>query len=193
MKKTSYKDIFMLIIFILSITLLCVTGIACEYNEVQNANVYILGHDCVDSGGHCDINYEDSQYATLIETGMERWNEHKDVLRKESAFVLEDVLITDVYDRTVSWYGITYSLRDEDGEYTGKGIINYNAYYLNHTDWSDTNVLHTIMHELGHTLGLNENEDGWNTSVMCQGKLTNTTLSPDDKASFNAAAELYKE
>lgn len=55
---------------------------------------------------------------------------------------------------------------------------------------------HTIMHELGHALGLNENRLSTDTeklgNVMQQGGLAyGTSLSLDDKASYKSASAKY--
>lgn len=60
------------------------------------AQAYVQTWDLVDSGKHLDYD-GNSTYMSYINTGAATWNAYKSgVIRKDSAFVVEDVYVSDV-------------------------------------------------------------------------------------------------
>jgi hypothetical protein len=152
----------------------------------QAATVQIIPfypYDLVDSGKHCDWDARGSIYQDIVIAGASVWNAYKPgVFRPDSIFVIQDVLIED----------INRPGNDTAGEtLLGKAKIEYNKAYLSSSSYSAAQRKKTVMHELGHALGLHENNGGLSTNVMRQGQLSNITLSADDKASYDAAYARY--
>ncbi len=74
--------------------------------------------------------------------------------------------------------------------------IELNLYFFSSEEFRKDNrlVRNTILHELGHALGLGhqtENTGGSEKDIMWKDTTTSTTLSKNDKASFDAAAKRY--
>lgn len=139
-------------------------------------------YDLVDSGKHCDWDANQSKYEHLVSAGASTWNSYRSVFRRDTISVIQDVRITDVNRAGNGWSGAT-SL--------GMGSIQLNKAYMDRSDWSDSNRRHTVYHELGHALGLGENNNGLEITIMRQGKLENINLTIDDVASFDAAYARY--
>lgn len=105
------------------------------------AQAYVQTWDLVDSGKHLDYD-GNSTYMSYINTGAATWNAYKSgVIRKDSAFVVEDVYVSDV-NASNGWAGMTYS----------SGKIELNTYYM--SGYSNSKKQNVATHELGHALGL---------------------------------------
>ncbi|MDR2526236.1 MAG: cell surface protein [Oscillospiraceae bacterium] len=144
-----------------------------------------IPHDLVDSGKHCDYDSNQSKYDSYVKTAVATWNAYKPgVFRPDDGKVLQDVRISDVNNEGNGWTGITN---------LAFAYIHLNKAYLDDPSYNFNynNILHTVTHELGHALGLDENNDGLPTNVMRQGKRENISLSTDDKASYDAAYARY--
>ncbi|MDR2526238.1 MAG: cell surface protein [Oscillospiraceae bacterium] len=142
-----------------------------------------IPHDLVDSGKHCDYDSNQSKYDSYVKTAVATWNAYKSgVFRPDDGKVLQDVRISDVDKAGDNAFAST-NLQ--------LGTIHLNKAHLDKSSWNYNNRLKTITHELGHALGLDENNDGLPTNVMRQGQLENISLSTDDKASYDAAYARY--
>ena len=172
-----------LLLALLGLILFQFTGAACP--PAADTKDHILGYDQVDSGGHCDYDARYTMFATQVATATSRWNAHRSLFRPDSSSTALDLRIEDYYDTTDLIAGYTTF-----GTTAGKIRLNI-AFLELDSSWTPNNKMHTIMHELGHALGLADHNDGLSTNVMKQGKLTNVTLTSEDKASFNAAAARY--
>ena len=118
-----------------------------------------------------------------VETAVQKWNNYKaGILRPDTILTVQDVKIIDTNSSNVIWAGKTEYL---------SARIQLNSYYLNNSSWNYNNRLKTVMHELGHALGLGENNYSLSTNVMKQGKSENITLTVDDKASYDLAYTYY--
>ncbi|MDR2646901.1 MAG: cell surface protein [Oscillospiraceae bacterium] len=176
------------LVFAMAIGLFGFVGSGAGCNEDTSApGVYIIPdwpYDLADSGGHVDYDSNQSKYDDYVKSGVKVWNAHRaGTFRPDDLSVVGDVRITDVNKPGNGWTGATNLTL---------GAIQLNSAYLDDSSsYSTNNIKHTVYHELGHTLGLDENNSGASTSIMRQGKLTNITLSADDKASFDAAATRY--
>lgn len=150
--------------------------------------------DLVDIGGHCDWKCSSNTYMDMVERATVAWNDYigDEVFRVDTILRIRDVEINDM-----------------DTDPTGKGSLarthssNYTAnkeyastiyFFKNSMDLlkSDLQRQKTVMHELGHALGLNENRESQSDdklgNIMQQGGLPyGTFISLDDKASVEQA------
>jgi hypothetical protein len=137
------------------------------------ANIYINSptyFDLVDSGKHMDYD-GNSQYMLDVCAAATYWNAYKSgVIREDSISVIQDVWITDINSPT-----------DDPGVTSSAGIIYFNSYFLNSNSINYKRM--TIMHELGHGLGLGHSTAG---SVMYADSSTIAILlSQNDKDSYD--------
>ena len=104
------------------------------------------------------------------------WNDYKSgVIREDSFFVIEDVFVSD-YNEVSNTAGVTSS----------SGTIKYNDFQMNMLTSSERK--NVSIHEIGHALGLDHNTS---SDVMYKYVSSKTTLSTNDKASYNAAYNNY--
>ncbi|NMD72845.1 matrixin family metalloprotease [Bacillus sp. DNRA2] len=113
---------------------------------------------------------------SYVRTAASTWNAYKSgVIRPDSLTVVEDVYCSDYSESS----GI-------DAYTTGGGAIWFNTRNLGSKGSAEK--LNVATHELGHALGLGYNQT---TDVMYMYTSTRTTLSANDKASYDAASILY--
>lgn len=140
------------------------------------AATYVQSWDLVDSGKHLDVD-GNSKYMSYVWKGKKIWNGYKKgVIRKDSAFVLQDLYCSDMKSPQ-NVYAIT--------TIHGKMIFNKSMMDISTTK-GKTNV---ALHELGHALGLSHNRTFGN--VMYHDKTGQIVLSKEDKASYDKAAKKY--
>lgn len=136
----------------------------------------LLGWDLVDDGKHLDWD-SNTKYLSSVQSGVDLWEGHRSgVIRPDSIFVIQDVFISDYYEVS-STMGYTSS----------NGTIKFNDY--NFANMTSSQRIKTATHELGHALGL-DHTYGTN-DIMRQGKLSITSLSSTDKASYDEAYNNY--
>lgn len=163
---------------------LAMSGDGCS-DSTTDPIAKIRNKDAVDSGGHLDWDARGSKYLRLVPDAAAVWNDYKSgVIRADSATRLQDVGFKDVNLTDKTWGGLT--------SFTplGDAKIELNLHQLDKSNVTDNHRKHTIAHELGHALGLDENNTS-SSHVMSQGFYTNLVLSADDKASYDAAAARY--
>lgn len=148
------------------------------------ATAAITGWDLVDSGGHMDYTLN-SKYADSVPDAIKIWTGYigTSVIRHDSGTTLADCDIYDAYEPTENWNGTTMSL----GEWIA-GCIQLNTYYMD--TYSTATVKFIIAHELGHTLGCDDN--GCSTSNIMYGyTASNSSLTSHDKASVDLAKKSW--
>ena len=118
---------------------------------------------CVDSGKHLDWSGS-TIYSNNWDTGVNTWNNYKSgVIRKDTLLTINDVTISDVSDlsgNTVAYTLTTYPV----GGGKGKATIQFSTTKMNVLSQIKRNIVCT--HEIGHTLGLSENNDNGTDVIM---------------------------
>lgn len=167
-KDTKKANRIFIILISMLFSIMVASLIGAIYNTVSAYE--LLDWNLVDSGKHLDWSgsseYMDEWYASV---GV--WEDYKSgVIRKDGFWTINDVTISD-YTEESSTMAYTSS----------SGKICFNSYHFE--SMTSEQRQKTIMHEIGHALGLDHNND--TTSIMCQGKRAQTTLSDDDKAGYD--------
>lgn len=162
--------------------LLCIVIVGClllitvgtfSFNQVQAYK--LLDWDLVDGGKHMDWDGS-TQYSTAWSEGIAVWNAHKSGLIRPDAWNrVQDVKIGDYSENgTVT---VAYC--------SSAGKIMFNTVQMNNLSAAEQK--HTVIHEVGHGLGIAHNND--TSSIMYPNVTSTTGLSQDDK---NALDWLYK-
>lgn len=165
--------------FVLATTIMF-GGIFYIFRSTMQAKAYTISSwNLVDSGKHLDWDGS-TKYMDLWYDGVRTWNAHKPgVIRVDTWKTIEDVKISD-YSEDSNTRACTYS----------SGKIKFNTFLMD-KDKDSNKTLKTIIHELGHALGLDHNDD--TTSVLYPYSSSITALSDDDKAGYNYLYEyIYK-
>ena len=139
----------------------------------------------VDSGKHLDWNGE-TVYLSNWTTGVNTWNNYKSgVIRKDTALTLNDVTISDV---TEIEDGVVARVYKQSGVESGYSImeVHFATSQMSLLSEMQKNIVCT--HEIGHTLGLDENNDSGTNVVMYNAIYTNTSnniLHSEDKLNYD--------
>lgn len=153
---------------------ICLGVVAIPGVEVHAA-AKINTWDLVDSGKHMDYN-GNSKYMSYVKTGANTWNSYKKgVIRPYSKNVAQDVYCNDTsVNNNVN--ATTYS----------NGKITFNKKNMDKKNSAGKQNVAT--HELGHCLRLGHNAS---TDIMYSYSTSKTTLSTNDKKSYDAAYKKY--
>lgn len=124
--------------------------------------------------------YDDTVYTSIFEDAVDTWNDmgYVDISRVYTlslAHVRVYDYYDDVYPYSVGEYG--YNAYSQDN-------IRFNTYF--YADMNTAERTKTALHELGHSLGIHEQNLESTTNVMHQGIRENTTLGPCDQAVYYA-------
>lgn len=142
-------------------SIITLMAIAMLFPITAFAQAYVQTWDLVDSGKHLDYD-GNSTYMSYINTGAATWNAYKSgVIRKDSAFVVEDVYVSDV-NASNGWAGMTNSKKQN-----------------------------VATHELGHALGLDHSTSTDVMDAAITGHTSTQALSQNDKDSYDAAYNNY--
>ena len=159
----------MMSVLLVMITIFAVFNTASAYK--------LLSWNLVDRGKHLDWDGTTS-YMTEWKKSVGVWEAYKPgIIRPDSVRVIEDVKISDYYEQS-NTMAVTSSA----------GTMKFNKYHFKNMSAGERQK--TITHELGHALGLDENNSVPN-SIMCQGKRSQTYIVQDDKNGYDAAYEKY--
>lgn len=170
-KKFAMLSTTMMSILLVVITLFTIFNTASAYK--------LLTWNLVDSGKHLDWDGS-TAYSTEWNKSIKVWENYKPgVIRQDSVSVIEDVKISDYYEES-NTMAVTSSA----------GTMKFNKYHF--ASMSAGERQKTMMHELGHALGLDEN-NSVAESIMCQGKRSQTYIIQDDKNGYDAAYKKYSE
>lgn len=160
----AYKEITAFFTSLLLVTLFLST-------EVSAATVSLSGWSLFDSGKHLDWD-GNTTYQSYFNSGVSTWNAYKSgVIRADSWNTICDVTISD-FTESSSTYGVT----------SQAGTIRFNTFTMN--SLSSNQKQYVCTHEIGHALGLGHNQS---TDVMYGSLCSNTSLSLNDKASYDAS------
>ncbi|MBZ3935387.1 matrixin family metalloprotease [Methanimicrococcus blatticola] len=130
----------------------------------------------VDSGKHLDWGGS-TKYQSDFNSSVSTWNSHKSgVIRKDSLVYIRDVTISDVY-----WSNGTVGLVNGDNK-----TMQFNTRLMD--PMNSTRRKNACLHELGHALGLDHNQNG---DVMYAFSSNAVSLTANDKASYNASYARY--
>ncbi len=121
-----------------------------------------------------------TKYFLPFNSALSQWNSLGKVnIAPDTIWVIEDLTFTDMYSSLVPWAGL-YSY---DNLYAD--TIQYNDYYLQVS--SDSIIRNTVIHEIGHALGIMDHYYPWDYIVM-HGHITGTTsLTSHDITDYHIA------
>lgn len=168
-------------IILVLITLVCfplATRAATRWYVYHVLNVW-----SVDSGKHLDWSGSTS-YSSNWNTGVSTWNNYKSgVIRKDTILTTNDVTISDVASLPSNI--VAQTTQYGTGHSSGS-TIKFSTAQMNSLSSTKKNIVCT--HEIGHTLGLDENNDNGTTLVMYNNIANNTSnnvLHSEDKFNYD--------
>lgn len=147
---------------------------------------HILNVWSVDSGKHLDWSGS-TTYSSNFNTGVNTWNNYKSgVIRRDGILTVNDVTISDVSDLSGNTVALTTQRYSGSGGKSVSATIQFSTAKMNNL--SDIKRTIVCTHELGHTLGLDENNDNGTSLVMQNNIATNTSnnvLHSEDKFNYD--------
>lgn len=155
------------------------------------ASAWVLTHVLnvwsVDSGKHLDWSGS-TAYSSNFTTGVNTWNAYKSgVIRKDGLLTVNDVTISDVSSLSGNTVALTTQYYTGSGGKSTSATIKFSTPQINNLTSAKRNIVCT--HELGHTLGLDENNDSGSTSIIMYNNIANNTsnnvLHSQDKLNYD--------
>lgn len=181
MKSKSKKTIFsMLFILMLLGGSFSVSFAAARWGYTYK----VLDYWCVDSGKHLDWSGT-TIYISNFETAVDTWNNYKNgVIRKDTLTTVNDVTIEDV--ESISGNTVATTTTTHLGSGKGTGVIKFSTTNMNSLPTLRRTIACT--HELGHALGLDENNNEGTDVIMYNDMSTNSSnnvLHQADKTNYD--------
>lgn len=170
MKKIKVCIPILIVVIIFNVALLSILNL----NKNVAKAYALLSWDLVDKGKHMDWNGS-TAYSSEWDSSVNVWNDEHYVIRKDTWRTVKDVTISDYTDPNTSVMASCSS----------SGSIKFNKSKFDNMTSGERQK--TIMHEIGHGLGLDHSTS--TSCIMCQGKRSQTTLNQDD---INGFDWLYK-
>lgn len=181
--KTNIKQI--LLIIVLTIGLIAIP-FAVSAMTARWYSYHVLNVWSVDSGKHLDWSGS-TIYLSYFNTGVNTWNNYKSgVIRKDGVLTVNDVTISDVSDLSGNTVALTTQWHDGSGGKSSSATIQFSTTKMNNL--SDMQKTIVCTHELGHTLGLDENNDNGTSVVMynnIDNQTSNNVLHSEDKFNYD--------
>lgn len=165
-----------LICTFIKIAMIALVGLS-VYSPINvEAKAKLLNWNLVGKDKHLNWSGK-TRYQKEFDYGVRVWNKHKKgVIRKKSRKMKNNLTVSD-YTKKEPVVAVT----------SGRGTIKINNYHMRNLT---TNQKRNVMiHELGHALGLAHNTK---SDVVFTYVTSKTTLSKNDKESYNAVYKKYK-
>lgn len=168
----------------LFITLICFACFPLAVSAAVNWYSYhVLPVWSVDSGKHLDWSGS-TVYSSNWNAGVNTWNNYKSgVIRKDTILTENDLTISDVSSLPSNVVAVTTQYGS--GHLSGS-TIKFSTSKMNKLTTAKKNIVCT--HEIGHALGLDENNDN-GTSVVMYNVISNNTsnnvLHSEDKFNYD--------
>lgn len=140
-------------------------------DKANASSLKINSWNLVDSGKHLDWD-GNSTFTETWALSVSAWNAVHNIIRPDSWRWIQDVWVTGYYTANDNVMGYC----------TSGGTIAFNGFYFN--TMTNDERQKTQMHEIGHALGLDENNTSLN-SIMKQGRRAQVTLAMEDVEAFD--------
>lgn len=174
------KIIFIMLFFILLISIFSLSFAAARWYTY-----HVNDYWCVDSGKHLDWSGT-STYLSYWNTGVNTWNDYKSgVIREDTALTVNDVTICDA-ETISSGVAATTATTATNGVGKGTAVITFSKEKMNTLSTVKKNI--TCTHEIGHALGLAENNDNGTSVIMYNVidlQTSNNVLHSEDKLNYD--------
>ena len=177
-KKRKILFIILFSLFLLSIT--CLSYATARWYSYHVNDVW-----AVDSGKHMDWSGT-TAYMSNWNTGVNTWNNYKsDVIRADTLLTVNDLTIKDVAEIASGVVARTYK---QESVSSGHSIMEIRFATSQMSLLSETQRNITCTHEIGHALGLDENNDSGTDVIMYNDINTNTSnnvLHSEDRFNYD--------
>ena len=153
-----------------------------SWSSVQAVNHYVSGYDSVNNGEiRYTVDFDHSDYYNDFNYAKNIWNNYSDAVQiKPYALGNHDLKIYEIYDWQKKYFG-AYIPKEIWWDYDK---IEINHFWINWYNFNINQKRSTIMHELGHSLGLDHSYSG-NVMYRWNGGLSQVWLGNQDKVDYD--------